>query len=203
MKPSRIALAAGAALAVLASFYVVFLVMSDTRPTSIRTVSSSGTAAIGGPFEMIDDRGNVVTQADLVGRPSVIFFGFTYCPDVCPTTLFEFAALIDQLGPDADKMNFVMVTVDPERDTPEILHEYVTAFDERIRGFTGTAEQVARMAEAYKVHYERVETGDDYTMDHTASVYLMDAANAFAGTISYREDQETALQKLRRLIANA
>ncbi|MET0170650.1 MAG: SCO family protein [Aliihoeflea sp.] len=203
MKPSRIALVAGAAFAVLASFYVVFLVMSDTRQTSFRTVSSTGTASIGGPFELVDDRGNSVTQADLIGKPSAIFFGFTYCPDVCPTTLFEFAALIEQLGPDADKMNFVMVTVDPERDTPEILHEYVTAFDERIRGFTGTPEQVARIVEAYKVHYERVETDQDYTLNHTASVYLMDSANAFAGTITYHEDPSTALEKLRRLIANA
>lgn len=203
MKPVRLALVAGAAIAVLASFYVVFLVMSDNRPTSFRTVSSSGTASIGGPFEMVDDLGNAVTEADLVGKPSAIFFGFTYCPDVCPTTLFEFAALIDQLGVDADRMNFVMVTVDPERDTPEILHEYVKAFDERIRGFTGTPEQVARIVDAYKVHYERVETDQDYTFNHTASVYLMDSANGFAGTITYHEDQTTALEKLRRLIANA
>ncbi|MHB2266067.1 SCO family protein [Aliihoeflea sp. PC F10.4] len=99
------------------------------------TVRAMGASdAIGGPFDMVDDSGKAVTEADLIGKPSAIFFGFTYCPDVCPTTLFELSALIDRLGPDADRMNFVMVTVDPQRDTPEILHEYVTVFDKRIRG---------------------------------------------------------------------
>ncbi|WP_185983758.1 SCO family protein [Aureimonas mangrovi] len=200
MRRARIVLLAGAAIAVLASAYAASLVVSRGPVAgSGGLVSSTGTAAIGGPFSMIDDRGERVTEADLTGKPSVIFFGFTYCPDVCPTTLFELTALMERLGSSADDVNFVMVSVDPERDTPEILHEYVKAFDQRFRGFTGTQEEVDRITEAYKVQVERVETEQSYTMNHTASVYLMDSDNRFFGTISYHEDQNAALAKLERL----
>ena len=202
MTRGRFVFLTAAAAAVGASLYAFALVWTQDRPTS-GLVSSTGAAEIGGPFDMVDDEGQRVTEADLVGKPSAIFFRFTYCPDVCPTTLFELTALMGELGPDADAMNFVFVSVDPERDTPEIVHEYITAFDERFRGFTGSEEEVRRIAEAYKVQYERVATEESYTMDHTASVYLMDADNQFVGTISYREDPATALEKLRRLIADA
>lgn len=202
MTSARIAVLSGAAFAVLASFYAVSLVLSDAQEQR-GLVASTGTALIGGPFSMVDDRGTRVTQADLVGKPTALFFGFTYCPDVCPTTLFELSALMEQLGPDADAMNFVLVSVDPERDTPQILHEYVQAFDKRFRAFTGTPEEVRQIAEAYKVQYRRVETEGGYTMDHTASVYLMDAQNAFSGTITSHEDPATALAKLQRLIDNS
>jgi protein SCO1 len=202
MRAARIALMATAGFTAVASIYVASLLWSEARPTT-GLVSSTGTAAIGGPFEMVDDLGQPVSDQDLVGKPTAMFFGFTYCPDVCPTTLFELTALMERLGSDADGMNFVFVTVDPERDTPEILHEYIKAFDERFRGFTGTPEQVARIADAYKVQYERVETENGYVMNHAASVYLMDRENRFFGTISYEEDADTALAKLQRLLGNA
>lgn len=198
MRLSRFLLLAAAGFAAIGSLAVVQSVFSQ-GPQRTGLISSTGTAAIGGPFSMVDETGARVTQADLMGRPTVLFFGFTWCPDVCPTTLFELTALMDGLGDQADAMNFVMVTADPERDSPEILAEYLSAFDERFRGFTGTPEEVARIAEAYKVQIEKVGEGPDYTVNHTASVYLMDEQNRFVGTITHHEDRATALEKLRRL----
>lgn len=143
-----------------------------------------------------------VTEKDLLGKPSVIFFGFTYCPDVCPTTLFELTALAEQLGPDADRINLVFISVDAERDGPTEMKQYLEAFDDRIIGLTGTDEQIDAAAKAYKIYYSKVplERGD-YTMDHTASVILMDADGRFFGTIDYEEDSAMQLAKLKRLIA--
>jgi protein SCO1 len=106
---------------------------------------------IGGPFMLIDDAGVQVTDAVLKGRPTVMYFGYTFCPDICPTTLTELAQWIHVLGADADKLNYVFVTVDPERDTPKVMHDYVSAFDWRIRGFTGTPEQIAKITSEYHV----------------------------------------------------
>lgn len=175
---------------------VVAVLLPEYSPPS----REGGRFAVGGPFEMVDTTGQTVTEADLLGKPSVMFFGFTYCPDVCPTTLYDLSEMIERLGPDAEKMNFVFVSVDPERDTPEKLGDYISAFDDHIRGFTGSPEQVAKMAEAYRIYYEKVPLeGGDYTIDHTASVYLMDAEGNFIGTIDYNEDRETAFAKLKRL----
>ncbi len=202
MRPARLAFFAAAGIALGASFAILANVLGQASPPppTRGLVSSTGAADIGGPFSLIDQTGARVTEADLTGRPTALFFGFTWCPDVCPTTLFEVASLMDRLGVQADEMNFVMVTVDPERDTPEILNEYLAAFDPRLRGLTGTPAEVAAMADAYRVDVERVATDGGYTMNHTASVFLMDAANDFAGTITYHEDPDTALAKLRRLI---
>lgn len=198
MRRGQLALLTGAAFAVLVSFYALSLVWSGG--STERTASVAAARDIGGPFTMLDENGRRVTEADLTGKPSVLFFGFTYCPDVCPTTLFELTALMERLGRQADAMNVVMVTVDPERDTPEILKEYLGAFDERLRGFTGTPEEVRAIADAYRVEIERVETDTGYLVNHTALVFLMDAANEFVGTISYHEDADVAYAKLRRLL---
>ncbi|WP_186398456.1 SCO family protein [Stappia sp. P2PMeth1] len=165
----------------------------------------SPVASIGGPFTMTDaSTGTIVTDADFRGKPAAYFFGFTFCPDVCPTTLAETQMWIEQLGPDADKMNFAFVSVDPERDTPEVMRDYVAAFDKRIRPLTGTPEQAEQMIRAYRVYARRVPLDDgDYTMDHSAAVFLMDKDNRFVGTIAYDEAPENAMAKLRRLIDNA
>lgn len=162
-------------------------------------------ASIGGPFTMTDaSTGKTITDADFRGKPSAYFFGFTFCPDVCPTTLAETQMWIEQLGPDADKMNFAFVSVDPERDTPEVMRDYVAAFDKRIRPLTGTPEQTEEMIKAYRIYARRVPLDDgDYTMDHSAAVFLMDKDNRFVGTIAYDEAPENAMAKLRRLIDNA
>ncbi|WP_207483008.1 SCO family protein [Arenibaculum pallidiluteum] len=195
---SILPLLAVAFVLVLSAIAVVATFGLGQRPGT--TARDAGVADIGGPFRMLDQKGSAVTEADLLGKPTVIFFGFTFCPEVCPTTLHELTTAIQELGPDADRLNFVFVSVDPERDTPEQLALYLSAFDPRIRGFTGTQEQVDGIAKAYRVYHRRVPTGDgSYTMDHTATVYLMDADGRFSGTIAYAENRDTALGKLRRL----
>lgn len=202
MHRRTIALLGGAVFAVAATLAAFTMLVGDNVP---KGVQQTGVADIGGPFTLTDETGARVTEADLHGKPSAIFFGFTFCPDVCPTTLFELSGLIDRLGPEADEMNWVFVSVDWERDGPQELQDYLQAFDERIRGFSGTKEEIEAVTEAYKVFYERVPTegGGDYTINHTASVYLMDVEGGFVGTLGYGEDADTMLAKLKRLVADA
>lgn len=156
--------------------------------------------AIGGPFAMEDATGKPVTQADLLGKPSALFFGFTMCPDTCPTTLTTLTEIMNAMGRQADRLNVVFVTVDPQRDTPEVLREYLSSFDPRIRGFTGTQDQVAAMARAYRVHYRRVPlAGNDYTMDHSTAVLTFDRAGRFVRAIPFDEDQVKVLSRLKAL----
>ncbi len=158
---------------------------------------------IGGPFRLTDHRGRAVTEADFRSRPMAVFFGFTQCPDVCPTTLGDMTALIEALGSKADQLHWLFVSVDWERDTPETLAGYLEAFDRRIVGLSGTEAQVAEAARAFRVYYRRVPIeGGGYTMDHSASVFLLDAAGHFAGTIDNQESQAVALEKLQGLLAS-
>jgi protein SCO1/2 len=157
---------------------------------------------LGGAFTLVDHQGQPVTEAVLRGKPSAVFFGFTHCPDVCPTTLSDMTAWIEALGPDADRMRFVFVTVDPERDTPDAMKNYVSAFSDRIIGISGEPEKVHAMVRDHKIVSRKVPLeGDDYTMDHTASVILLDEAGSFVGTIAREESRETAMAKLTRLVA--
>jgi protein SCO1/2 len=165
--------------------------------------TSQGKALVGGPFKLTSASGEVVDSETLKGQPYVIFFGFTHCPEVCPTTLYEAAGWLQQLGPDAEKFRFYFITVDPERDTPEALKEYVASFDPRITGITGAPDKIAKVLADYRVYAKRVELEDgDYTMDHTATVYLIRGDGSFAGTISYNENPDIAIEKLRNLIKN-
>ena len=162
---------------------------------------AEGEALVGGPFELVNGRGETVTEADFEGRPFAIFFGFTHCPDVCPTSLFEMARWIETLGPAAERMRFAFVTVDPARDTPAVMRDYVGAFSERIVPLTGSEAQVARVLDAYRVHARKVPLEDGgYTMDHSAFVYLMDENGRYAAHITYGEDKERAVAKLRDLV---
>jgi protein SCO1/2 len=159
-------------------------------------------APLGGAFTLVDQDGEPVTEALFRGKPSAVFFGFTHCPDVCPTTLMEAAGWIEALGADADKMRFVFVTVDPARDTPQVMKDYVSAFSDKILGVTGEPEKVEAMVADYKIYSRKVPLeGGDYTMDHTASVLLLDEDGAFVGTIAPDESKETAVAKLQRLVA--
>ncbi len=159
-------------------------------------------AQIGGPFSLVNQDGQPVDQTIFDDKPYAIFFGFTHCPEICPTSLYEMAGWIGALGPEADKMGFAFVTVDPERDTPEILKDYVSVFSDKIIGLTGSEEQVQATVKSYGVLAERVPLeDDDYTMNHTASVFLMNADGSFRGTISYGEDADVAQEKLSNLIA--
>lgn len=156
---------------------------------------------IGGPFSLTDHRGRAVTERDFRGKPVAIFFGFTWCPDVCPTTLNEMTGYIAALGDEASRIHWVFVGVDTERDTPETMAAYLTAFDPRIVGLSGTEPQIAAAARSFRVLYRRVPLeGGGYTMDHSASVFLLDAQGRFAGTIDYKESEQTALEKLRLLL---
>ena len=154
-------------------------------------------------FELTDQEGRTVGPENLIGRASLVFFGFTFCPDVCPTTLSDISGWLDELGTDAERLNVVFITVDPDRDTVEAMADYVGYFDPAIRGWTGTADQIARAADGFRVRYEKVpaETGS-YTMNHTATVFTFAATGAFSGTIDYHEPREFAVPKIRRALDN-
>jgi len=145
--------------------------------------------------------GGRITDRDLIGKPSLLFFGFTHCPDVCPTTLTDISDWFDRLGDAGKELTAYLVTVDPERDTPPFMREYLAAFDDRIVGLVGDENETRRIAEAWRVHYRRIPLDDgNYTMDHTASVFMIDRKGQFAGTIDFHEDREVALAKLRLLV---
>jgi protein SCO1/2 len=156
---------------------------------------------IGGPFRLVDTRGKVVTERSLLGKPTAIFFGFTFCPEVCPTTLTEMTSALKALGPDADRLNVVFVTVDPERDTPAAMALYLTNFDRRIQGFSGSREAVADITRAYRVYYRKVPIdGNDYTIDHSSAVYLFDSKGRFVEPIGYGTPHERFVARLQRLV---
>ncbi|WP_460447948.1 SCO family protein [Alsobacter sp. SYSU BS001988] len=156
-------------------------------------------AAVGGPFRLVDQDGKPVTEAALKGKPSLIFFGFTHCPDVCPTTLQDVTQVYDALGPKADQLNSYFISVDPERDTPELLKTYLSSFDKRIVGLTGDRAAVDAATKAYRVYSRKVplEKGD-YTMDHTALVYLMDKSGQFVGAFNLQRPPAESAKDVAR-----
>lgn len=171
------------------------------RPGGPLVGAPQAVVEIGGPFELTTHEGTTLSSADLAGSPFAVFFGFTHCPEVCPTTLWEMSGALAELGDDADRLRVLFVTVDPERDTPELLATYLQSFDRRIVGLTGSAAEIEAVATAYRAYWRKVPTDDgDYTMDHTASVYLMDAEGRFAGTIAYEEDASVRKAKIERLL---
>ena len=193
----------GAAIAGLAGFAVAALAITMVAAPH-QTGHAEGLSVIGGPFTLVDDNGAPVTEKTLAGKPYAMYFGYTYCPEVCPTTLFDLSRWIKELGPDANKLNYVFVTVDPERDTPKHLHAYLSSFDSHIRGFTGTPEQIAQIAKEYRIHYEKIPTGDGtYSVDHSSIIYLMYADGQLDIVIPYQEKDVAALAKLRNLVASA
>lgn len=157
---------------------------------------------IGGPFTLTTHEGETLSDADLKGTPFAVFFGFTHCPEVCPTTLWEMSEALATLGEDADNLKVLFVSVDPERDTPELLALYLQSFDPRIVGLTGSEEEIRAVGQQYRAYWRTVPLeGGDYTIDHTASIFLMDGVGEFIGTISYGEVMEERLEKLRKLIS--
>ena len=159
-----------------------------------------GGEAFGAPFTLEDQKGQPITEAAFRGHPSTVFFGFTHCPEVCPTTLFELSGWLKKLGDDGKNIHAYFVSIDPERDTPEVMNNYISNFSDRIVGITGDPDKVYAMAKAFGIYWKKVDTGDgDYTMDHTASVLLLDNKGEFSGTIAYGESGDTAIAKLKRL----
>ncbi|WP_428029153.1 SCO family protein [Ancylobacter sp.] len=190
-------------LLLLAAFVVgaVVIVASALAllPRGAGTVTSQ--VAIGGPFELVDQNGKTVTQEAFAGTPMLVFFGFTHCPDICPTSLFEMSQLFEVLGPDARKVTGLFITVDPERDTPEVMKSYLGSFHPSIQGLSGTPEQVAAVTRAYRAYAKKVPTqGGDYTMDHTAIVYLMSKDGQFVAPFNLKRPPEEAAAELRRYL---
>lgn len=178
--------------------------VTDGPLAPARVATGPQSLAIGGPFRLTDHRGRAVTEQDFRGRPMAVFFGFTSCPDVCPTTLGDMTLLIETLGPEADRIHWLFVSVDAERDTPEAMAQYLEAFDPRILGLSGSESQIAEVARNFRVFYRRVPLeGGGYIMDHSASVFLLDAAGRFAGTVDHKESERVALEKLRMLAGRA
>lgn len=171
-------------------------------PAPERTGTVAGTAEIGGPFRLTSHRGETVAEADLRGKPYLLFFGFTHCPDICPTTLSELTTRLEQLGPEADKVRTLFVTVDPERDTQEALAAYMTSFDPRIAALRGDQSQTDDVVRSFRASVRKVPLKDgDYTMDHNAIVYMMNADGRFVNSLDPHESEDVQLQKLRRLVA--
>jgi len=170
-----------------------------------RTESEISAGPYGGPFELVDQQGNPITEAAFRGRPTALFFGFTHCPEICPTTLFELDGWLRQADPDGGKIGAYFVTVDPERDTPELMGSYVAGVSDRIIGISGAPDKVAAMVKGFNVYARKVpvdaqKPDGDYTMDHTASVFLLDAQGRFKSTIAWGENPETAVSKIENLI---
>lgn len=194
-RATRVFLMAAAFAAGLVACLAVILLVSDRAP--MRAVQPS---AIGGPFRLVDQDGRTVTDADFKGRPFLVFFGYTHCPDVCPTTLFDVSEILRKLGPDGDKVNALFVTVDPERDTPAVLKDYLSSFDPHLRGLTGDGDAIASALKGYRVYAKKIPQDNSYTMDHTAIVYLMDKDGRFVAPFSLKRKVEDAAADLRRYI---
>jgi protein SCO1/2 len=192
----RLLIFIAAALVVLVAFAIY---QYEARSPDI--VIRRAEISMNGAFRLVDQTGRPVSDRDLLGRPTVVFFGYTYCPDVCPTTLTDMTAWLKALGPDADRLNMVYVTIDPERDTPARLKQYLTAFDPRIRGLTGSPAAIAQAARAFKVYYQKVPAeGGDYSMDHSTLIYLMDARGHAAALMPYGATRDEMVAALRLLL---
>jgi protein SCO1 len=163
--------------------------------------SQTGSASVGGPFTLVDHQGRTVTEKDVTGRPHLVFFGFTHCPDVCPTTLFQISEVLKATGERGRDLRALFITVDPERDRPEVLKDYLSSFDDRILGLTGDPAAVDEAVKTYRGYARKVPTqSGDYTMEHTSYVYLMDRRNRFVSTLSLnRPADETAREVLKQL----
>jgi protein SCO1/2 len=172
--------------------------VSGCAPRAAAPAQSAGSAQPGGPFTLVDQDGRSVDQRILNGKWSIVFFGYTFCPDFCPTTLTTLGKTMQALGPAAAKMQVVFITVDPERDTPQALKAYLSSkvFPKNIIGLTGTPAQVARAAKDYVVFYQKEGTGPNYTMDHSTALYLMDPNGQFHGVIA---DQITPKEQAQQI----
>ena len=183
-------------LAGVGSIVLVVILVSGRDP-----MPSAGAAAIGGPFSLVDQNGRTVTDKDLRGHPFLVFFGFTHCPDVCPTSLFEISEVLGKLGPDAHKVSALFVTIDPERDTAAEMKDYLTSINPHLVGLTGDPAAIAAVAKEYRVYVKKVPLDNgDYTMDHTALVYLMDKEGRFVTPFNLKRTPEDAAADLRRYL---
>lgn len=193
---------AGACIAVAAALAVTTVAVVNSRTTgSHGAVTSAGQPDIGGPFTLVDQDGRAVDQTLLDGKWSLVFFGFTWCPDYCPTTLGVLEATQKALGDRADQLQIVFITVDPERDTPQALKDYLSSdgFPDGVIGLTGSPEQIRAAANAYRAVYQRVGEGEGYTMNHSLTVYLMGPDGKFRSALGH----DLGPERSTRLVAEA
>ncbi|MBB3999315.1 SCO family protein [Aureimonas pseudogalii] len=183
-------------VAAIVALLVLVVVFGRQETSAVRDAGVYGSS-----FQLVDQNGGPVSESVLRGRPTALFFGFTHCPDVCPTTLYELAGYQKALKAEGRDLAIVFVSVDPERDTPDVLRTYVGSIGADVTAVTGDPAKVAAMLDGFGIYAKKVPQGEDYTMDHTASVILLDRAGAFKGTIAYGEDPEAAKLKLARLAA--
>ena len=196
VRTARLLLALGAFVAGLVLFSAVIFIVTGRSPAPIAM-----TSAVGGPFQLVDQNAKPITEQDLKGHPFLVFFGFTHCPDVCPTTLFEVSEIFRALGPEAKDVRALFITVDPERDTPAVLKDYLSSFDPRIIGVTGDGTAVAAAEKAYRVYAKKVPIdGGGYTMDHTAIVYLMSKDGRFVAPFNIKRRPQEAAADLKRYL---
>ena len=199
-RASHILLVVSAFLAGLVIFLGVFMFATGNLGGGSR---APGASAIGGPFQLTDQDGKPISDQDLKGKPFLVFFGFTHCPDVCPTALFEVSELLRALGKDAERTAALFITVDPERDTPAKLKDYLSSFDPRLRAATGDRPAIEAVQKAYRVYAKKVPSekgGDDYSMDHTALIYLMDKQGRFVAPFNLKRAPEEAAAELRKYL---
>ena len=198
------ALGAGATLL---SCLALAPVLADERERSaseLMDVLMWNREPVGGPFALIDHTGKPRTEADFRGKFLLIYFGFTYCPDVCPTDLQAIGLALDQLGEAGEEVQPLFITVDPERDTPQLLADYVQLFHPRMVGLSGDVSAIRQAARAYKVYYVKVATaGDDYTVDHSGYIYLMDRAGQYLGFFPPGTPPDRMADVIRPLIGTA
>ena len=192
--PSRTAILRGATLAVVGLIFAGLVYVTLGKP------QTKAVGDYGGQFTLQASSGGVVTRASLTGKPYALFFGYTNCPDFCPTTMMDLAKLMNDIGDKAKDFHPYFVTIDPERDTPSLLKEYLTAFDPRIVGLTGTPEEISAVVKSFKIYRKKNGSGESYTFDHTSSVLLFDKTGALAGIISASEPDADQKKKLTRLL---
>src|SRR5690348_1668688 len=192
---SRIMLLLAAFLGGLFLFFGAIIFVTGRAPSPV----GPAVAAVGGPFHLEDQNGKPLSDADVKGKPFLVFFGYTHCPDVCPTTLFDMSEVFRKLGPDADRAAGLFITVDPERDTAEAMKNYLSSFDPHLRGLTGDEAAIEGTAKAYRVYFRKVPSPDgNYTMDHTGLVYLMDKQGNFVAPFNLKRRPEEAAADLRK-----
>lgn len=205
MPRRSILLFAGACVAIAAALatVTVMVVTNRDRAQAVAEGSATGQPAVGGPFQLVNQEGQAVDQSMLNGKWSLVFFGFTYCPDFCPTTLTTLEATRKLIGPAADDLQIVFVSIDPERDTPQALKDYLSFedFPPGVVGLTGTPEQVASAARAYRAYYEKVGEGEGYTMNHSLTVYLMGPDGQFRSALAHDLGPERSAQLIQRVMA--
>jgi len=179
------------------------------RAQTATAVQTSGQAQVGGPFTLVDHTGKTVTDADFAGKPMLIYFGFTYCPDMCPFSLQIMAGALDRLEPEqAAEFQPVLISIDPERDTPDALATYVgsPAFPDGLVGLTGSPEQVRAAADAYRVYFARIEddgTQAEYLMDHSSLIYLMDRQGRFVEVFPHGADPARIAARLQEFLEHS